>query len=258
MPQPKDLSPFEYAAGDGPLGVLLIHGFTGSVAETRPMGEYLAARGLRVRCPLLSGHGTHPRDLTRVRWQTWAGQLDAALRELEGQCATVFVGGLSLGSLLALWLAVEHSKVAGLIVMAPAVKVQNRLLPFTLALRHIFKYDPFGGMGDADLGDPAAIDRIWCYDELPLWGAGELYLLQRQVNRALGRIHQPVLVFQGRRDAHLDPQAAQIVYDRVASMDKRLVWLGNSGHNLLVDGERASVWEQSYSWLIEHAPRGPG
>ena len=60
MPQPRNLSPAAYSAEGGPTGALLIHGFTGSAAETSPMGRYLAARGLAVRCPLLPGHGTDP------------------------------------------------------------------------------------------------------------------------------------------------------------------------------------------------------
>jgi carboxylesterase len=253
MPQPKSLSPLAYAAGSGPVGVLLVHGFTGSVAETRPMAEYLASRGLAVRCPLLPGHGTDPRDLTHIRWQAWADQVESEFRDLLRQCQSVFAGGLSLGSLLTLWLGIRHPEISGLIAMAPAVKVQNRLMPLALVLRYLFKYSPFGVIGDTDLGDPTAQERSWYYDQLPLWGASEVYLLQRWVNRALPRIHQPILIFQGRRDAQLDPLAAQIVHDRVASVDKKLVWLKNSGHNVLVDGERELVWAQSYAWIQQHA-----
>jgi carboxylesterase len=250
MPQPKYLDPSAYAAEGGPVGILLIHGFTGSVAETRPMGEYLAARGLAVRCPLLPGHGTTAQELTRIRWQAWAEEAESALRDLQGPCQTVFVGGLSLGSLLTLWLGANHPEIKGLIPMAPAIKVQNRLMPLTLGLRYLFKYNPFGGIGDADLGDPEAIERIWCYDDLPMWGAAEVYRLQRWVYQALPSIRQPVLIFQGRRDAQLDPQAAQILYDRVGSTNKTLVWLENSGHNLLADGEREAAWAQSYEWMM--------
>jgi carboxylesterase len=253
MPRRAHLDPSAYAAEGGRVGVLLIHGYTGSVAETRPMGDYFAARGLTVRCPLLPGHGTTAQDLTHIRWQAWAEEVESALRDLQGRCEAVFVGGLSLGSLLTLWLGAEHPEIKGLIPMAPAVKVQNRLMPLTLGLRYLFKYNPFGGMGDADLGDPQAIERIWCYDELPLWGAAEVYRLQQRVRQALPRIQQPVLIFQGRHDAQLDPQAAQIVYDQVGSADKTLVWLENSGHNLLADGEREAVWERSYEWLIKRA-----
>jgi carboxylesterase len=250
MPQPAHLDPAAFEAAGGRVGVLLIHGFTGSAAETRPMGVYLAERGLTVRCPLLPGHGTHPEDLTRIRWQEWVAEVESALHDLQARCDTVFVGGLSLGSLLALWLGAEHPDIAGLIPMAPAIRVQNRLMPLTLVLRYPLKYNPLGPMGDNDLGDPRAAERGWCYDELPMWGASEVYLLQRKVRRALPKIHQPILIFQGRRDAHLHPRAAQEVYDAVASTDRTLVWLERSGHNLLIDGERESVWALSYEWLM--------
>ncbi len=253
MPQPDHLDPSAYAADAGRVGVLLIHGFTGSVAETRPMGAYLAARGFTVRCPLLPGHGTTPERLTRIRWQDWAGEVQAAMQELQGRCRDVFVGGLSLGSLLTLELGARHPALSGLIVMAPVVKVRSRLLPLTLILRHLRKYAPVEALGDHDLGDPEAFQRTWCYDEIPLWGAGEVYRLQRRVVHMLPHIRQPLLIFQGRRDADLHPEAAQIVYDRVSTSDKTLIWLAHSGHNLLVDGERESVWDTSYAWMMERA-----
>jgi carboxylesterase len=250
MPQQAHLDPSAYEAAGGSVGVLLIHGYTGSVVETRPMGVYLAERGLTVRCPLLPGHGTRPEDLTRISWQEWAGEVESALRDLQGRCDTVFVGGLSLGSLLTLWLGSEYPDIAGLIPMAPAIRVQNRLMPTTLVLRYLLKYNPLGPMGDDDLVDPRAVERGWSYDETPLWGAGEVYLLQQKVRRALPQIHQPILIVQGRRDAHLHPRAAEEVYDAVASTNRTLVWLEHSGHNLLIDGERESLWALSYDWMM--------
>jgi carboxylesterase len=264
MPQPKHLDPGPYAAGGltvkqaaGPrVGVLLIHGYTGSVAETRPMGEYLAEQGWMVRCPLLPGHGTTPEDLIRVRWQAWAAEAESALRELQSDCDTVFVGGLSLGSLLTLWLGAQHPEIAGLIPMSPAVKLQNRLLPLTLFLRHLVKYDPTSSLADEDLGDPEAIQRIWCYDQTPLWGAGEIYLLQREVLKALPAIRQPILIFQGRRDAAVHPEAGPLLRGKIGSTDKTLIWLENSGHNVLADGERESLWARSYAWMRERVAKG--
>jgi carboxylesterase len=253
MPQPAHLDPSAFEAAGGPVGVLLIHGFTGSAAETRPMGAYLAEQGLTVRCPLLPGHGTDPHDLTSIRWQAWVGEAESALHELQARCDTVFVGGLSLGSLLTLWLGANHPGIAGLIPMAPAISVQNRLMPATLLLRYLFKYNPLGPMGEDDLGDPQGVERVWCYDETPLWGASQVYLLQREVRRALSQIQQPVLIFQGRRDMHLEPRAAQELYDSIASTDRTVVWLERSGHNLLIDGERQSVWAQSYEWMMVRA-----
>jgi carboxylesterase len=217
------------------------------------MGEYLADRGMTVSCPLLPGHGTSAEDLTRIKRQAWIDEAESALRKLQERCRVVFVGGLSLGGLLTLWLGNHNPRLAGLLVMAPAVKLQSRMAATAVVLRYVLKYEPFAGPGDTDLGTQAAIERAWSYDRLPLYGAGEIYLLLKQVRRNLPRIHQPILIIQGRRDGRLAPEAAQIVHDEVNSADKTIVWLENSGHNLLIDGEREAVFARCYHWMTTRA-----
>ncbi len=219
------------------------------------MGEYLAGRGLTVRCPLLTGHGQTEDKLRRVRWRQWAADAERELGHLQRVCDQVFVGGLSLGSLLALGLGANHSDLAGLIAMAAGVKVRSRLAPLSLVFRYFLRYVPPTLTAGDDLADPEAIDRIWCYDRLTTQAAAQFYLLQRQTNRVLSFIHQPLLIFHGLRDPKVPVQAAQLLYDRVASIDRTLVLLENSGHNLLADGEREAVWAQSHGWITERAGR---
>jgi carboxylesterase len=230
------------------VGTLLIHGYTGSAAETRPMGEFPAGRGLTIRCPLLPGHGTTPEDLTRIRWQSWASEVETALEALYRRCDEVFVGGLSLGSLLSLWLGVKHPEIAGLIPISPPSRLNNRLFGLVPALRHVMRYNPLQD-ATGDLVDPAGVERMWSYDELPLWGAGEVHALQQRVRGVLPQIRQPILIFQGRHDTALAPDSAQILYDGVSSEDKQLIWLESSGHNVLVDAERQAVWQRSFEWI---------
>jgi len=213
------------------------------------MGEYLAARGLTVCGVRLPGHGTTPEELARTRRGEWIAACETGLRELRARCEILFVGGLSLGSLLALWLGAHHDDLAGLILMAPAVKVRDWRMRLTPIARYFMKYSPVDHTAESDLSDPEALNRVWCYDTRPVAAAAEVYALQRWVRRALSRITQPVLIFQGRNDGDLSPDAAQITYDRIGSTDKTLIWLENSGHNVLVDGEREMVWEESYAWI---------
>ncbi len=58
------------------IGVLLVHGFTGSPASMRPWGEFLHSKGYTVRVPLLPGHGTQPEDLNKVKWQEWPAKVE--------------------------------------------------------------------------------------------------------------------------------------------------------------------------------------
>ena len=67
--------PFAYDAG--PVGILLLHGFTGSPASTRPVGAWLADHGVSSVGPRLPGHGTSWQDLERTTWQDWAREAES-------------------------------------------------------------------------------------------------------------------------------------------------------------------------------------
>jgi carboxylesterase len=98
------------ALGDkknGHIGVVLVHGFTGSPAAMRPWAEFLNARGYSVRVPLLPGHGTKPADLNEVQWPEWPAKVKAEIVELQKHCSQIFVTGLSMGGGTTLNVAAE-------------------------------------------------------------------------------------------------------------------------------------------------------
>ena len=83
MPGPgADSAPF--AADGGPVGVLVLHGFTGSPQTVRPWAEHLAAAGLTVRAPLLAGHGAGWRELSATGWTDWFASAEQAFAETRG------------------------------------------------------------------------------------------------------------------------------------------------------------------------------
>lgn len=243
------LDPSPFAFEGGPAGCLLIHGFTGAPTEMRPMGEYLARKGLTVLGVRLAGHGTVPEDLLKVRWEDWAASVREGWEWLRGRCRQVVVGGLSLGGLLALNLAAEEP-VAGLILLAPGLLARDwrvRLLPVA---RFFLTWDePKPDEQRADLTDPEAWNRIWCYERRPVAAAYEVVKLQRRVRRLLPRITCPTVLFQGVGDRAVVPRGAQVIYESIASARKELVWLRNSGHCLTVDSERGAVWQKSWEFI---------
>ena len=94
-----------FSADGGPVGVLVLHGFTGSPRTVRPWAEHLAAAGLTVRAPRLPGHGTTWQDLATTGWRDWYATAEQAFTELSGRCEQVFVTGISMGACLAFRLA---------------------------------------------------------------------------------------------------------------------------------------------------------
>src|SRR5512142_2263983 len=145
MPQPSHLDPASFFLSGGPTGVVLLHGFTGAPPEMRLVGDYLNERGLTISGPQLPGHGTSVEDLSRAKWQEWAGAAETALADLLVRCSRVFVGGLSMGALVALYTAAHHSRVAGAVAYSPAVRLRSRQIELTPLLKHFMGPQPKSG-----------------------------------------------------------------------------------------------------------------
>ena len=248
-----DRSAFYLNQGGGPVGVLLLHGWTGSPPEMRPMGEYLAAQWQLVHGPRLPGHGTAPEDLLSTTWQDWTGAARAALDALHAECETVFVGGLSMGGLLTLHLGATYPRpLAGLIPMSAAIFVYDwRRVLAPVAQR----FQPWNAKREArDFQDPETYTLVADYRRFPTVSVVQLSRLMADTQRRLPQVRAPLLVMQGLRDRTVRPRSAQYVYDHVGSADKALVLFEESGHCLPIDKERRAVWEQAAAFITARSP----
>ncbi len=247
MTQHAHLDPSAFFLEGGPVGVLLIHGFTGSPPEMRLVGDYLHQRGLTVAGPLLPGHGTSVEDMNRSKWTEWTEHVEGALAALQDRCETVFVGGLSMGSVLTLYLAAHHPELPGAILYAPAVWPADRLLYLTPVLKYVIPVKPKSG--DSDLTDPEAERRLWSYEKNPAFAAHEFLKLLRHVRQRLPRVTCPMLIIHSTLDQAIHPDSARRTYERIGSPDKKLLALHNSGHCITVDSEWETVARKTYAFI---------
>jgi carboxylesterase len=227
----------------GPTGVLLIHGYTATTAEVRPLARIFHQQGYAVAGPLLPGHHTRPEDANRHRWCDWVYAVEESYQQLTTHCQRVIIGGESMGALLALYLASEHPEAAAILAYAPALKLKLGPLQTTL-IRVLAPLVPC--IHKQSMGD----DPFWQgYPVYPLKGARELLRLQRQVRGRLSRINQPILIVQGRLDATVDPSAAETVHREVRSAVQELHWLPDSQHCVIIDRERELVNQLTLDFL---------
>jgi carboxylesterase len=247
------LDPFFFPGG--PVGCLLLHGFSNSPHEMRPLGEYLAAQGLTVLGARLAGHGTTPEDLEGKRWPDWAASAADGLAELRRSCPQVFVVGISGGGLVALYLATT-APLDGLVVMSVPVLVSDwrwRLLPIA---QHFVRW-----VRDTrcDLTDPTAKATYYShpatYERKPVAALVSMGELQAIVRRRLPQITVPTLLIYGRCDRTISPGDADYLLAHLGSPDKQLVWFANSGHGLVVDSEKEKVWARVHGWVVERSQR---
>ncbi len=231
----------------GPVGVLISHGFTATSAEVRLLAGYLRERGYTVAGPLLPGHGTTIEEMNRCRWHDWVRGVEQTYQELARRCQKVVVGGESMGSLLALYLAAEHPEAAAVLAYAPAVHAAN--WP-TRAVASLMA--PFVPYRVPSPGPKSVVDERWKgYPVQPVPAATQLFRLQKEVRQRLPLIHQPVLVVQGRLDRSIFPDCPEIVMGKVRSEIKEVHWMDKSEHCVLLDQEWEKVAEITAKFLTQ-------
>jgi carboxylesterase len=231
------------------IGVLLIHGFTGSPVEMYPLGEYLAGQGLTVLGVQLAGHGTTPEDMAKTGWRDWVTSAREGLERLRGEREQVYVVGYSLGGIITLHLA-SRFPMEGAVLLATPARAPDWRLGLTPLAKFFVRFFPMGG---PESPDPAVKARFWCYDQAPLRCLDELRRLIRQTRRELPQVKVPLLIMHATLDQTTPPDCPQEIYDRTASTDKAILHFANSTHSLLLDRDRKQVWRHTYGFIARRA-----
>lgn len=242
----NDPSPFS-REGTAP-AVLLLHGFTSTPWETRPVADALEKAGFAVRAPLLPGHGTHPDALAKATWNDW---LHCAQTELDALIAThksVVVAGFSLGALLAIVSGTrrQHSGVIGIIALGAATglsPLSTRVLAVAERLAGWMPDVRLKKYRGSDVRDPIAKRLNPAYRVQPIRAARELLEGQRQALSAAGQVSVPLLVLHGRHDATVPMSKALMLVEHAKRAPIELRIFPRSAHLLGVDVERAQVCE---------------
>ena len=237
----------EFAFGEGPVGALLVHGFTGSPQGLRGLGEHLAAHGIAVAGPRLPGHGTTWEDLNTRSSDEWRETVETSFDHLRSKVDEVFLVGLSFGGALSLDLAARRADdVAGIVTLAGMVfsKDPRRFLaPF---IRRVAASLP--GVGN-DIADPAG--KEIAYDRLPTAAADQVLRYVKKAKDALPWVSSPILVMHGRNDHTVHPSNADYIFENVGSTDKELLWLERSYHVVTLDYDKDVVAERTLKFIKE-------
>lgn len=234
--------------GGGPTGVLLLHGYTATTAEVRLLARFLHERGHTVAGPLLPGHGTTPQEMNRCHWQDWITIAEDTYQQLAARCDRVFVGGESMGGLLALYVASRHPEIAGIMSYAAAIKLPPNLQR-TLLLPLLAPVIPYLVK---NLDQPSAADPRWQgYDVNPLRASQQLLKLIEAVQARLSAVTQPILIIQGQLDTSVSAEAPGFIYQSIASTDKRVLWYERSTHCVLLDQEWEDIATSTLQFIEE-------
>jgi carboxylesterase len=230
-----------FSSPGGPVGALVLHGFTGCPQSVRPLAEAFAAAGYAVESPLLPGHGTSVDDMLATGFEDWSSAVEATYLDLAARCSHVVVAGLSMGGTLSLWLASRHPGIAGIVpVNAPALVDQESMD----GIRSFV--DAGAEVMDAITGDVAAPDVVDVgYDMTPLRPLLSLWEAIEELD--LSAITSPALVVVSTQDHVIDPASSAHIVASVSGPVERLV-LERSFHVATLDHDRELIAERAVAF----------
>lgn len=234
----------EFSLGQGPTGVLLVHGFTGSPDSMRPLGDFLAHKGLGCFGIRLPGHGTTWEDLGTRTSTEWVEAVELAYQKMKTEHDEVFVVGLSFGVALSLDLAARHPEIPGLVSIAGFLLTKDPRRVLAPVISKLIRSVPAVGN---DICDPNG--KELCYDKVPTAAAYTMLKFVKTVRAELPEVKCPVLIMHSHNDHTAHPDNAKLIHDRVSSTDKQLVWLDKSYHVLTLDHDRHEVYERTYEFI---------
>ena len=234
-----------FSATGGPVGVVVLHGFTGNPQSMRSLANAFAAAGFAVELPLLPGHGTSVEDMVPTRWADWASAAEAAYQEIAARCETVLAAGLSMGGSLAIKLAQAHPDIAGIVLINPLVD------PPASSFRDMLSDMLEEGVVSVPaIGSDIAMSRPkeLSYDASPIEPMLSMFEGVDELAAGLGRLTCPVLLFSSRTDHVVPTQSGDLLAASAAGPVER-IWLERSYHVATLDHDAAEIEERAVAFV---------
>jgi carboxylesterase len=254
----------------GQVGILLIHGLGGTPVDVKFVAQVLNRAGHTVYCPLLAGHGGTVELLNTTTWVDWYRSVEDAHDALKERCDVIIAGGLSSGALLALHLAaLRPQDVLGTLLFSPTFWPNGWAIPRHFALFKLIRHKWLANLINPRERAPYGIkderirrivlDSPHC-DGRPmvdtLWRKGgtilEFRWLAKVVEKELGQIEQPALIFHPRFDDQSDISNAILLLRKLGGLVEVVV-LNDSYHLVTVDRQRADVADRCVTFSVRLA-----
>jgi len=168
---------------------------------------------------LLPGHGTQPGDLLDIRWQEWAKAVAYGADRLAAEVDEIYLAGFSAGGALSVYQSLRDSRVRGLFLFSPALKISPRAAWANLHKLYSWLIPSakwVNIMPDRD---------IYKYESFPKNAAAQMYQLTQEVNEQslLHKLNLPVFAAASVDDTTADTSATLNFMMRMPHPSSKLV-----------------------------------
>lgn len=234
--------PFQVEGGR--TGILVSHGFTGTVQSMRPLGEAFADQGFTVTVPRLKGHGTHHEEMEETTYHDWITSIEEAFGWLSERCDSIFMAGLSMGGTLALHMAQKHPEIKAISLINAAVDVP------AMAVVHDMQDVRFMDAIGSDIKKEGITELA--YEKTPVASIKQLLAFMDEVHNDLPKITCPALIFVSPEDHVVPPENSQMIFSRISSTEKRIIEMPDSYHVATLDNDQQRIIEETMAFFKKY------
>jgi esterase/lipase len=230
-------------------GVLMIHGLLDSPFTFKDLSREFQKQGIVSKAVLLPGHGTTPSDLLKVSYQDWIKTVAYGVQNLRKEVDAVYLAGYSTGAALSIYHALGDSDIAGIILLAPAVKVKwsvNLLLHLHPLISWLPNHHPQWLFIEKEI-DYAK------YLSIPINAVNQVNLLSRTIQQLLVNHHLscPIFMSASSEDPIISTAKAIDFFKAQPHPDSRLI-LYTSRNRAYADPRIIKRNDQYLEYQINH------
>ncbi len=240
-------------SGDGkPPAFLLIHGFSNTPYDMKPVALKLERLGFAYKAILLPGHGTSPRQLRCATARKWTEKADREYNLLKKRYGSVSIAGFSIGGDIALDIAARQ-EVSRLVIISPFFKFKEKWFGCGLVERLLRWLQPVlpyvkkirVGM----INDPEKLRQYHAYWHVPLACLDEVFRVAETSVKKAENVKSDTLWIHSRGDMVADFAASREVFKKLPSRNKQFVEFRRSDHVVLHDYDSEAAVERIVAFI---------
>ncbi len=175
----------------------------------------------------------------------------------------IFILGHSMGALITLTYLLDHqADFKGAVISAPPIKAGESITALTITMAKLMSaIAPKTGVLALDasfISHDLAVVKAYADDPLVFHGktparlGAEMLGAMNRVNAEVSTLTLSFIVIQGSQDKLVDPDGAQMLYNKAGSKDKTLKIYEGLYHEVHNEPEREVMFKDLESWLAAH------
>jgi esterase/lipase/1-acyl-sn-glycerol-3-phosphate acyltransferase len=252
LSKPENIGKPIFLMGTNDKAILLSHGYKSAPAEMNDLALHLNSKGFTVYVLRLKGHGTTPEDMKTRTAEDWIYSYVIGYEILSRNKAKIFLGGFSMGGLLAL-VSARNLPNSGIITISAALHINDFKFRFVRLAKIVT--EAYGNITKTskDFIEDIPENPDINYKKHYFVSMEELSELMKIAEKELPKIKSPILAIQGKEDPIVKQSSGMEIYKNVSSHEKELYEPNFGKRHVIVKGEGSvKLFERISNFLSLH------